>query len=136
MTLLQTRLDRPNGSRMNHTWYVTFEVPKIGTLVRRRSPRLTKTFRTEIEAREFARAKFDNGLIVTAGTINPHLPRRAIASADIPDWLKPGQEPGSPDQAGAHPTRRRLLTLLRSTIGPGSTSAAMAAGDEPTIAGA
>lgn len=102
MALLQTRVDGPNGSRMNHTWYVTFEVPKSGTMVRRRSPRLTKTFRTEIEAREFARAKFEDGLIVTAGTINPHLPRRAIASADIPDWLKHGQEPDTPDHAGAH----------------------------------
>src|SRR3954469_19859582 len=88
MGLLQTRLDRSNGSRMNHPWHVSVEVPNSGTLVRRRSPRLTKTFQSEAEAREFARVKFEDGLIVAAGTINPHLPRRAIASADIPDWLK------------------------------------------------
>ena len=78
---------RPPGSGMiNHTWYVTFEVPRTGALVQRRNPRLTKTFETEAEARDFARAKFDGGLIVTAGTINPHLPRRAIPSEEIPAW--------------------------------------------------
>ena len=60
---------------MKHTWYVTFEVPTDGTLSRRRHPRLTKTFETEAAAKDFARTKFDDGLIVTAGTIIPHLPR-------------------------------------------------------------
>jgi len=40
---------------MNHTWYVTFEVPTDGTLSRRRHPRLTKTFETEVSAKDFAR---------------------------------------------------------------------------------
>ncbi len=75
---------------MNHIWYVTFEVPKSGTLVQRRNPRLTKTFETEAEAKDFARTKFDGGLIVTAGTINPHVPRRAIPSEEIPAWLDSG----------------------------------------------
>jgi hypothetical protein len=74
---------------MNHTWYVTFEVPRGGTLVPRRNPRLTKTFETEADARDFARTKFDGGLIVTAGTINPYLPRRAIPSGEIAAWLEP-----------------------------------------------
>ena len=87
---------------MNHTWYVTFEVPKDGTLVRRRSPRSTKMFETEAEAKEFARGKYEDGLIVSAGTVNPSLPRRAIPSSDIPDWLQLGQKPGSADRAGTH----------------------------------
>ena len=82
---------------MNHTWYVTFEVPRTGASVQRRSPRLTKTFETEAEARDFARTKFDGGLIVTAGTIIPHLPRRAIPSEEIPVWLESGQTPESKD---------------------------------------
>lgn len=63
-------------------------------MVQRRNPRLTKTFETETEAMDFARTKFEAGLMVTAGTINPHLPRRAIPSAEIPAWLKsdPTQE--------------------------------------------
>lgn len=90
-----------SGTRMNRTWYVTFEVPRSGTLVRRRNPRLTSTFETEAEAREFARTKFEGGLIVTAGTINPHVPRRAIPSASIPAWLELGQNSEPTDQEGA-----------------------------------
>ena len=78
---------------MNQTWYVTFEVPKSRTLVQRRNPRLTKTFDTEAEAREFARTKFDAGLIVIAGTLNPQLPRKAIPSVEIPVWLESDQAP-------------------------------------------
>ena len=73
---------------MKHTWYVTFEVPMDGTLQRRRHPRLTKTFVTEAKARDFARAKFIEGLMVTAGTIIPHLPRVSIPSTEIPAWLE------------------------------------------------
>ncbi len=90
------------GSKMNHTWYVTFEVPRSSTVIPRRNPRLTKTFETEAEARDFARTKFDAGLIVTAGTIIPHLPRRAIPSAEIPAWLETGQAAEPSDSEDAH----------------------------------
>jgi hypothetical protein len=82
-----------DGSGMNQSWYVTFEVPRNGTLMRRRNPRLTKTFDTEAAAREFARAKFDGGLIVTAGTLNPQRPRKAIPSVEVPVWLESGEAP-------------------------------------------
>lgn len=81
----------------NHTWYVTFEIPWRGTAVRGRRSRSTLTFKTEMEAKNFARAKFDGGLVVTAGTIIPHLPKRAIASGSIPSWLEEGREPDSGD---------------------------------------
>jgi hypothetical protein len=81
---------------MKHTWYVTFEVPTDGTLSRRRHPRLTKTFETEAAAKDFARTKFTDGLIVTAGTIIPHLPRVAIPSVEIHAWLEARQL--DPDQ--------------------------------------
>ncbi len=77
---------------MAHTWYVTFEVPRRGTLVERRSPRSTCTFATEDEAREFARVKFEDGLVVTAGTIIPCTPRQAIPSSRIAGWLEPAEE--------------------------------------------
>jgi hypothetical protein len=48
-----------------------------------------------MEARNFARAKFDEGLVVTAGTIIPQLPRRAIPSGNIPSWLDEGQQQDS-----------------------------------------
>jgi hypothetical protein len=83
---------RPAGlSDMKHAWYVTFEIPRSGTLVRQRRSRSTLTFETEDEAKNFARTKFNEGLIVTAGTIIPHLPRRAFASDRIPSWLEEGQ---------------------------------------------
>jgi len=87
---------------MNHTWYVTFEVPRTGSLVQRRNPRLTKTFETETEAIDFARTKFEAGLIVTAGTINPHLPRRAIPSEEIPAWLESDPTQEARDQDDTH----------------------------------
>ncbi len=46
--------------------------------------------------------KFDGGLIVTAGTINPHLPRRAIPSEEIPAWLESGQAPEPTGGEDAH----------------------------------
>ncbi|KRQ90377.1 hypothetical protein [Bradyrhizobium valentinum] len=80
-------------------WYVTFEIPWKGTAVRSRRSRSTQTFETEMEAKNFARARFDEGLVVTAGTIIPHLPRRAIASGSILSWLEEGQEQASGDPA-------------------------------------
>jgi hypothetical protein len=77
---------------MPPTWYVTFAVQKRGVLPKRRSPRVTKTFETETEAKNFARAKFNEGVIVFAGTINPHTPRQLISSANIPFWLEGEQE--------------------------------------------
>ena len=61
-------------------------------MVRRRSPRSTQTFATEAEAKEFARTKFDEGLVVTAGTIIPYLPRQAIPSNRILAWLNSAEE--------------------------------------------
>jgi hypothetical protein len=92
------------GCEMPYAWYVTFEVHKRGTLHRRRSPRATETFETEKEAREFARAKFNEGLIVHAGTLNPHLPRRTIPSSDVPGWLDDQREE---DPADAHGSDRK-----------------------------
>ena len=72
---------------MSPSWYVTVEVHKRGVLPRPRHPRLTTTFETEAEAKEFARAKLREGLIVFAGTVNPCLPRRVIRSQDIAAWV-------------------------------------------------
>jgi hypothetical protein len=76
---------------MLQTWYVTFEVHKRGTLPKRRSPRETRTFESEADARSFAREKFNEGLVVFAGTLNPFLPRRLIPSSNIPSWIEQGQ---------------------------------------------
>jgi len=72
---------------MPDTWYVTFEPHRRGTRPRPRCPRQTATFATEAEARQFARARLEEGLTVFAGTINPHLPRQLIPADSIAHWL-------------------------------------------------
>jgi hypothetical protein len=94
--LIQINLVHPVGLRdvaehswatMAPSWYVTFEIPTRGVLPKRRSPRETRTFDTEADAKEFARGKLSDGMIVFAGTINPHSPRQIIPSNRIHDWL-------------------------------------------------
>ena len=77
---------------MSPTWYVTVEVHKRGILPKQRSPRLTATFETEAEAKNFAHAKLQEGLVVFAGTINPYLPRQLITSHDIAAWVAEGRQ--------------------------------------------
>ena len=70
------------------TWYVSFELPKLDLrAATRRSPRQSKTFFTEDEAGAFASEKCKEGLIVSAGTLNPILPRRTITSDSIHLWI-------------------------------------------------
>jgi hypothetical protein len=71
----------------NSTWYVSFELRRAPRPTGKRSPsRATATFASEAEARKFARTKLAEGLHVTAGTINPVLPKRTIASSKIDKW--------------------------------------------------
>jgi hypothetical protein len=75
-------------AKMPDTWYVTFELQKRGLLSgRRRRPRATRRFPTEADAKNFARAKLDEGLVVFAGTINPQFPKQLVNSSQIPEWL-------------------------------------------------
>jgi hypothetical protein len=76
----------PRPKRSKGTWYVSFESKKR----LRGSPRPLRaadTFRTEQEAKAFARAKLADSLNINAGTINPNLPKRTISSAQLLDWL-------------------------------------------------
>jgi hypothetical protein len=73
---------------MTLTWYVAYEVPKDVKLRGRRIPRATEMFENESQAKEFARQKTAEGLLVNAGTLNPHLPKRAIAPSDIQRWIE------------------------------------------------
>jgi hypothetical protein len=56
-----------------------------------RSPsvRRTKSFPTESEAKQFAKAKLSEGMKVTAGTLILHQPiRRMIIASDINRWIE------------------------------------------------
>ena len=79
---------------MPPTWFVTFEIRDRGLLHKKeRSPRETRTFATEAEAKIFAQTKLEEGLVVFAGTINPHSPKRLILTSDIAGWLVEESEP-------------------------------------------
>ena len=68
------------------SWYVSYVAS--GSLFDERLPRATKTFPSEDEAKEFARARSAAGdATLIAGTINPVSPKRVIPSASIPTWL-------------------------------------------------
>ena len=90
------------GVAVPPTWYVTFEIRKRGLLAKKeRSPRETRIFGTEAEAKGFARDKLEEGLVVFAGTINPHTPKRLILFNDVSDWLAGQGDPtASKDQPG------------------------------------
>jgi hypothetical protein len=72
------------ASKSQGTWYVSFEVPRG----ERSHARATETFPNEREAKKFARAKLAETLNVNAGTLNPHLPKRTIAAAQMLQWLE------------------------------------------------
>lgn len=67
------------------SWFVTYQP-------RGRHPgagytRMSEQFASEQDAKAFARARLADGPDITAGTINPHQPKRFIGSAQIVDWL-------------------------------------------------
>jgi hypothetical protein len=72
------------ANKSQATWYVSCELPRR----KRRLARATETFPNEREAKEFARAKLVDTPKVTAGTLNPHLPKRTVAAAQIVQWLE------------------------------------------------
>jgi hypothetical protein len=72
------------ANKSKGTWYVSFELPRG----KRKRVSETKTFPNEREAKKFARAKLVDTPNVSAGTLNPHLPKRTIAAAQIFEWLE------------------------------------------------
>jgi hypothetical protein len=81
--------------RLQDTWYVSFEQKRISP-AKRAFSRATETFRGELKAKEFAKQKLADTQNVTAGTLNPHLPKLVISSAQMIQWL---EEPAGTDAA-------------------------------------
>jgi hypothetical protein len=77
---------------MAHIWFVTFEVHRRGLVSKHQTTRRTKTFETETLAKDFARAKLNEGLVVFAGPINPYLPKQLIPSHRVSLWLEGAQK--------------------------------------------
>jgi hypothetical protein len=80
------------ANKSQGTWYVSFERPRG----MRTFARATETFPNEREAKKFARAKLVETPNVTAGTLNPHLPKRTIAATQIVQWLEQTDGPDAP----------------------------------------
>jgi hypothetical protein len=75
---------RPKKSKAK--WYVSFE-RKDRQPGRNHPLREAETFRTEQDAKAFARARLADGRNINAGTLNPQLPKRTISSKQLRDWL-------------------------------------------------
>ena len=56
--------------------------------VGRKEKRTTETFETEDQAKAFAFKILATGLAISAGTVNPHLPKRAISPVDAKMWAR------------------------------------------------
>jgi hypothetical protein len=78
-------------------WYVSYAVkPDDGF---RRYARNTRTFDTEELAKLFVREIATENLRPTAGTINPHSPKKIIPAANITNWLETPMQLAAPHVA-------------------------------------
>jgi hypothetical protein len=70
-------------------WYVSYRsniTPKRDG-GERRCVRATRKFKAEADAKRFAREIIESGWSAIAGTLNPHTPKKTIASTQILDWI-------------------------------------------------
>ena len=70
-------------------WYVSYRSnisPKRES-GGRRCVRATRKFKAEADAKQFAREIIENGWSAIAGTLNPHAPKKTVASTEILDWI-------------------------------------------------
>jgi hypothetical protein len=95
MKLSYCREKTPMAVKPQDTWYVSFEQKRIRP-AKLAFSRATKTFRSELDAKKFAKEKLTETENVSAGTLNPHLPKRVISSAQMIQWL---DEPTGTDAA-------------------------------------
>jgi hypothetical protein len=73
-------------------WYVSYRsniMPRRDH-EERRFVRATRKFKAEAEAKRFARDIIEKGWSAIAGTLNPHTPKKTIASTQILDWIADG----------------------------------------------
>ena len=78
-------------TRSKSTWYVSYEPKERPPPGKYRPLRKADTFRTEQEAKAFAKARLADSRNINAGTLNPHLPKRTINSIQLRDWLEAGK---------------------------------------------
>jgi hypothetical protein len=69
----------------HQAWFVTYQ--PVGSNSRKGHRRSSKQFASEQDAKAFAKDRLAEGAEITAGTLNPHSPKRFIGAARILDWL-------------------------------------------------
>ncbi len=76
-------------------WYVAFGPDRTLKCDDRATGavRSTRTFKTEADAKAFALEVLARGWSATAGTLNPHQPKRVIGASQIEDWATPRVRP-------------------------------------------
>ena len=73
------------NKKIANTWYVSIYIPhqeKTGHYSRR-----SRSFANESEAKRFAAGKIAAGVEVSAGTLNPFVPKRIVGPSEIEGWL-------------------------------------------------
>ena len=70
-------------------WYVSYRsnISPKRDAAERRCVRATRKFKAEADAKRFAREIIESGWSAIAGTLNPHTPKKTIASTQILDWI-------------------------------------------------
>jgi hypothetical protein len=70
-------------------WYVSYFTHGDPTLngANRKYARATRSFKTEADAKLFARKIVENGWTASAGTLNPHLPKKIVSPNRVLDWI-------------------------------------------------
>jgi hypothetical protein len=79
-----------NGLTERHSWYVSYRSnikPASAAESVRRVVRATRKFKTEADAKQFARKIIAEGWSAIAGTLNPHTPKKTISSKEILAWI-------------------------------------------------
>ena len=66
-------------------WYVTYTLRERD--ISQRYRRCAENFESEEDAKAFARLRLGDARNIVAGTINPHMPKRTIASVNLVNWL-------------------------------------------------
>jgi hypothetical protein len=73
-------------------WYVAFGPDKASKANAQADgkTRSTRTFKSEVDAKLFAMQILAKGWCASAGTLNPHQPKRVVGASEVERWADPG----------------------------------------------
>jgi hypothetical protein len=87
-----TRFLRYKTMTQPDIWYVAFGPDKAVKTDDRATGavRLTRTFKSEVDAKLFAMQIMAKGWSASAGTLNPHQPKQVVGASQMERWADPG----------------------------------------------